>query len=195
MTQYSFVTTWQLETPIETVWDAIVEPAQWHSNWAYVDRVVDLQKGDEDGIGAVQRYVWKTALPYTLNIDVRTTRVERPTVLELASAGELEGTGQWQLSEMGGITTVRYDWNVRTTKPWMNLFAPVARPAFAWNHAIVMRAGGEALARTLGVRLISNGEARREQAPRRRQVYSLAFGLAALALSAGLTYKLAGRRR
>ena len=37
--------------------------------------------------------------------------------------------------------------------------APLARPVFAWNHHGVMRAGGEGLARRLGVRLVEAGSA------------------------------------
>ena len=44
------------------------------------------------------------------------------------------------------MTAVTYEWNVSTTKTWMNLLAPVARPVFAYNHDMVMRWGGEGLA-------------------------------------------------
>ena len=33
----------------------------------------------------------------------------------------------------------------------MNLLAPLARPAFNWNHDVTMRWGAEGLARLLGV--------------------------------------------
>jgi len=36
----------------------------------------------------------------------------------------------------------------------MARLAPLARPIFEWNHNGVMRAGGEGLARHLGVRLL-----------------------------------------
>jgi hypothetical protein len=36
----------------------------------------------------------------------------------------------------------------------MNRLAPVARPAFAWNHDFVMRQGAEGLATKLGVELV-----------------------------------------
>jgi hypothetical protein len=39
----------------------------------------------------------------------------------------------------------------------MNLLAPIAKPVFAWNHDVVMRQGGEGLARRLGARLIVAG--------------------------------------
>jgi hypothetical protein len=38
---------------------------------------------------------------------------------------------------------------VKTTKLWMNLLAPIARPLFAWNHDQVMKAGYEGLKKRL----------------------------------------------
>ena len=114
-----------------------------------------LEDGDENGIGQYGRYVWKAKLPYEVEFFVRSTRVERPHVLEGEASGELAGTGSWRFFEQDGITAVVYDWNVRTTKRWMNLIAPLARPAFAANHDHVMRNGGEGLARLLGARLLA----------------------------------------
>ena len=39
-----------------------------------------------------------------------------------------------------------YEWNVATTKAWMNLIAPIARPVFEWNHDWVMSRGAEGIA-------------------------------------------------
>ena len=109
-----------------------------------------LEKGTDGDVGSLRRYTWKSKLPYRLRFDMRTTRVERPHVLEGRAEGELDGTGRWELRQDGEWTRVRYDWCVRTTKAWMNLLAPVARPFFAWNHDVVMRWGGAGLARKLG---------------------------------------------
>jgi hypothetical protein len=71
------------------------------------------------------------------------------------ASGELEGVGRWRFfRDDGGSTTLFYQWDVGTTRPWMNALAPLARPAFAWNHDRVMAAGGEGLARRLGARLL-----------------------------------------
>ena len=59
---------------------------------------------------------------------MRLTRVEPLSLIEGEAVGELAGTGRWRLTHDAGVTRVRYDWNVRTTRPWMNLLAPVARP-------------------------------------------------------------------
>jgi hypothetical protein len=106
-------------------------------------------------VGRLWRHAWKSRLPYRLTFDVRVTRVEPPLALEGVASGELEGTGRWQFSSDGLVTCVRYDWNVRTTKSWMKVLGPLARPIFQWNHDLVMRQGAEGLARLLSARLVS----------------------------------------
>ena len=61
--------------------------------------------------------------------------------------------GTWRLYE-GEDVAVVYDWRVRTTKWWMNVLGPLARPAFSWTHDIVMRQGGKGLAAELGATLL-----------------------------------------
>jgi hypothetical protein len=101
--------------------------------------------------------VWKSLLPYRVGFEITTTRVERPYLLEADAVGELSGIGRWRLYEHGGVTAVIYEWNVATSKAWMNLLAPIARPVFEWNHDWVMARGGEGIAHLLGCRLLSNG--------------------------------------
>jgi hypothetical protein len=84
---------------------------------------------------------------------VRVTRVHPPSELVAEATGELAGTGRWALTPVDGGTLVRYNWDIRTTRRWMNLVAPAARPVFRWNHDELMRAGGQALARRLGADL------------------------------------------
>jgi hypothetical protein len=96
----------------------------------------------------------QSALPYRLTFNVRTVRIERPRVIEVHADGELRGVGCWQLTSTPDGTHVRYDWTVETTKPWMRLLAPVARPVFAWNHRVIMRWGLEGLRGRLGNRTI-----------------------------------------
>ena len=154
MAEYRFLTTWCLEAPIDAVWDALHDSARWPAWWRGVEEAVELEPGDEDGVGSLARYAWRSRLPYRLEFEMRTTRVERPFLIEGVAGGELAGEGRWRLFEGRG-TAVVYEWNVRTTAPWMNLLAPLARPVFAWNHDVVMRQGAEGLARLLGARLIA----------------------------------------
>lgn len=154
MASYSFMTTWRIEAPVDKVWDAIYNSQRWPSWWKGVEKVAEIKKGDERGIGSVRRYTWKGRLPYALTFDLRLTRNEKPFKLEGVAQGELEGTGRWELAQEGVVTTVRYYWDVRTTKRWMNLLTPVARPLFKLNHDVIMKQGGEGLARLLGAKLL-----------------------------------------
>lgn len=155
MAEYRFLTTWLLEAERDRVWDAVYDSDAWPEWWRGVIEAERLADGDEHGIGQYGRYVWKAKLPYKVEFFVRSTRVERPSLLVGEASGELAGTGRWRFFEQGGITAVLYEWDVRTTKAWMNLLAPVARPVFALNHDYVMRSGGECLAKRLGVRLLA----------------------------------------
>jgi uncharacterized protein YndB with AHSA1/START domain len=153
---YEFLTAWVLDAPRESVWDAIWASERWPEWWRGVERVVELEPGDEAGVGQLARYTWRSKLPYELSFDMRTTRVERPHVLEGEASGELAGVGRWRLYEQDGTTAALYEWNVATTKAWMNALAPLLRPAFAWNHDWVMGHGGRGLAALLGCRLVAS---------------------------------------
>jgi uncharacterized protein YndB with AHSA1/START domain len=154
--EYEFLTTWLLAAPRERVWDAIYESDAWPQWWRGVIEADREAPGDEAGIGQIGRYVWRSKLPYNLEFRMETTRVERPHLLEGHASGELEGTGRWRLFEDDSSTAVIYEWNVHTTRPWMNLLAPIARPIFALNHDWVMRNGGTGLASLLGCDLLAS---------------------------------------
>jgi hypothetical protein len=118
-------------------------------------KVKELKKGDENGVGGVFRSRWRSRLPYTLEFDSEVVRVEHLKQIQARAFGELEGEGIWTLTkESENVTRVRYDWRVKTTKAWMNLFAPIARPFFRWNHDAIMLWGGEGLAKKLNCRLL-----------------------------------------
>jgi uncharacterized protein YndB with AHSA1/START domain len=159
VSEYRFLTTWCLEAPRERVWEAIWDSESWPEWWRGVTAAEKVSDGDESGVGQVGRYSWRSRLPYDLDFTMTTTRVERPHLLEGEASGELAGVGRWRLFEeeySSSVTAVVYEWNVHTTKPWMNAIAPIAAPFFAWNHDWVMRNGGEGLARLLGCRLLAS---------------------------------------
>jgi hypothetical protein len=155
MGRYVLVTDWQLAAPIEQVWDALYDVAAWPRWWKYVHAVEDVEPGDDRGVGAVRRYTWGSRLPYQLSFHMRTTEVARPLVLAGEAVGELNGTGRWTLRQDAATTHIRYDWNVATSRAWMNALAPLLAPAFRWNHGQVMSEGARGLARYLGVRLLA----------------------------------------
>jgi carbon monoxide dehydrogenase subunit G len=149
MANYHYVSTWRLQAPIERVWTAISDLEHLLAWYPAVQEVQTLAPGDEQGIGARVRYVIKGRLPLRLAFEATITRVVAPRELELRAEGELAGTGRWDLEQQGEVTTARYTWDVATTRPWMNLAAPLARPLFTWNSKGVMLEAGQGLARFL----------------------------------------------
>ncbi len=155
MSEYVFETTWRIDAPLADVWEEVFHSEKWPQWWKGVVQVERLKIGDERGIGAIRRFTFKSFLPYALSMNIRSTRIEHHRLIEGAISGELEGTGTWRLAEQDGVTEVSFEERVRTTKFWMRLLAPLARRAFRFNHHIVMRWGGESLAKRLGATLLS----------------------------------------
>ena len=149
--QFNLVSDWVVAAPLERVWAELIKPDDWPQWWRAVKRVQLLREGDESGVGAERRFTWGSALPYTLTFDMRATRVEPMQLIEGRASGELDGLGRWTLTPAGQATHVRYDWIVELSKPWMRTFAPVLRPAFAWNHNVVMGWGFADLKRRLSI--------------------------------------------
>jgi hypothetical protein len=146
---YALTTFWQFDAPLEAVWAAVFDAESWPTWWPGIEEVKILERGDADGVGARQRYTCRSVLPYRLSFVSRVTRVEPLSLLEGRVDGELEGRGCFRLACGDGLVRVRYDWEVRTTRRWMNLVAPLAKPLFRWNHDALMHAGGAGLARYL----------------------------------------------
>ncbi|TFH88560.1 polyketide cyclase [Billgrantia azerbaijanica] len=154
MAAYSLTTLWYLEVPIESVFQALGEAPLWPAWWPSLLAVEERVAGDADGTGRVYRYTWQSRLGYRLCFDIRVTRIARPWLIEGEASGDVCGAGRWRLCEQGGVTQVRHEWRVATTRRWMNLAAPLARPLFVWSHHAVMRDGARGLARRLDGRLL-----------------------------------------
>jgi hypothetical protein len=154
MADYRFLTTWSLDAPLAEVWEAIYCIEKWPEWWKGIEEVTRMRDGDHNEIGSVYAHTWRSWVPYRVHFDIEVTKIEPPYLLEGVARGELEGLGRWRFFEGRG-TAVTYEWHVRTTRLWMRAVEPVGRPIFVWSHNVVMRWGGESLARHLGVPLIA----------------------------------------
>jgi uncharacterized protein YndB with AHSA1/START domain len=176
------VTTWCVDAPPEKVWAVLGEAEQYPSWWPGVENVEVRQRGAPDGTGKRVRLTLRSTLPYRLRFDTVARELREPNRITFDALGDLTGTGRWELHADGGVTTATHVWDVTTTKTWMRLLDPFLRPAFVWNHHVVMRRGGEGLARHLGGRLVS----RTEEPPLRAADWAplLGLGLSVAALAA-----------
>jgi hypothetical protein len=154
-TEYAFITRWQIKAPLKQVWDAIYSSLNWPEWWKGVLAVKELQKGDEDGIDSIREYTWRSILPYKLAFHMRLTELEKYRRMKGKAFGELEGEGEWFFEEKDGITYIQYNWTVFTNKSWMNYLAFIMKPAFSYNHDVVMSWGAKGLAKKLNAELLS----------------------------------------
>jgi len=155
MADYHLLTIWRLNAPLTPVYDVIQDSMHWPEWWTGVEKVEQTADGDGNGINSVRRYCWQGDLPYLVVFDVLATRIEAQVAIEGCARGDLEGTGRWQFAHDGEVSVVHFEWHVRSTRWWMNLLAPLARPIFIRNHVRIMAQGGEGMARRLGTTLAS----------------------------------------
>ena len=149
-TEYSFITKWKTTAPIEDAWDAIRLSLEWPGWWPCFEKVTEKSPGDVNSIGSIRQYTLKSPTGYRITFDLTLTDHVEHKLLAGTSSGELEGTGNWLFEVKNGVVYIDYLWKVRTQKTWMNAFAFILKPAFVWNHRIVMKNGARFLAKKLG---------------------------------------------
>lgn len=152
--KYSFITKWELQAPLEQVWDLIYNSLEWPQWWPGVTEVIEIKKNDVNGINGIRCYTWKSFLPYKLTFTMQLTEKEHLRHMKGVAFGELEGQGEWFFVQQNGVVYVQYNWDVFTNKKWMNYFSFFLKPVFKINHNIVMHWGAKGLARKLNTTLL-----------------------------------------
>jgi uncharacterized protein YndB with AHSA1/START domain len=129
---YVFVDEWDVDAPIEAVFDAIADARTYPAWWRPV--YLDVEADGPPVVGAVTRQHFKGRLPYHLRTTSTVVSMQRPTSIEGTVQGDLSGHGLWTLSERDGATHVRFDWRVNADRPLLRVLTPLLRPLFRWNH-------------------------------------------------------------
>ena len=142
-------------------------------------RVQKLEGGDGDGVGSLYRHEWRSVIPYPVRFETRITKIELPHLIEAEADGELAGMGRWRFDDRE--TAVTYEWDVRTTRAWMNLAALWRGRSSAGTTTVADAPGGEA-GQIAGRALLAVGVACRPDARprhRRRRLHRLPLRQAA----------------
>lgn len=145
MTHYVLTNEWQLDAPVDRVWDVLLRSADWPAWWHGIRSVEQIESGDDSGVGMRLRQQWRSLLPYTLKLDLEILHVEQRRLLVGRATGDMAGTCTFAFDETPRGTTVRFEMNVRPTKTWMNLPVPFADRVVRLNYDVIMRRGGEGL--------------------------------------------------
>jgi carbon monoxide dehydrogenase subunit G len=173
---YKFESEWELEAPIDRVFELLTHPEDFQRWWPSVTDSRRIEEGDDDGVGAVAAYTLQSPVFYSMDFQAKALEVDRPRRIHTLVRGDLIGTGTYLLEQQQSRTKVVFLWYVATTRRWMNLVAPVARPLFVWAHHHVMREGATAMAAQLGGRLIGIKTRTVDRTPQDKAAPSLAEG-------------------
>jgi uncharacterized protein YndB with AHSA1/START domain len=130
--EYRFLDEWDVDAPIEGVFDALADARSYPDWWKPV--YIDVDADGPPEVGMASRQHFKGRLPYTLRTESVLTRIEPPHEFEVHVTGDLTGRGVWTLSERDGTVHVRFDWRVYADRPLLRVLTPLLRPVFRWNH-------------------------------------------------------------
>lgn len=120
---------WTVAAPVDAVRDAVVDLEHYPDWWPQVLAVARL--GPDDA-----RVLCRSVLPYTLDLVLHAVS-RTGAVLEVAVAGDLDGTVRWRLDPVEDGTRMRFEQTVTVTGP-LALASYVAGPLLRWNHDRMM---------------------------------------------------------
>ena len=157
--RYHFLSDFTMTSGRDAVWTTLVAVEEWPSWWRWLKRIDVIREAtSENGVGAVYRNHISSPTGYSFEFQGEVADVEHLRRIDLVLSGELVGRVRYLVSDdPSGGTNVSYAQLVETPKWWMNLFAPLARRAFTWNHDKLMTDFGRGLAKASGGVLTSVG--------------------------------------
>lgn len=131
--EYVFIDEWDVNAPIEAVFEALADATTYPKWWRPV--YIDVECDGPPEVGRVSQQHFKGRLPYTLRTRSTITRMEPPREFEVEVVGDLTGRGVWTLSDGGdGRVHIHFDWRVIADRTLLRVLTPVLRPIFRWNH-------------------------------------------------------------
>ncbi|MFH2092510.1 MAG: hypothetical protein ABIJ31_09120 [Pseudomonadota bacterium] len=136
--QYSFSTSWDIDAPLELVWNELINYQKWPTWCRSLEKIE--QRGFFDAVkrGNTIRSTWKGVLPYRITFDSVVDNVTQYSFLSFDVTGDLYGQGMCYFRASHDITTIHFIWNVSPTKLWIKMSSPFARVIFIENHNYIM---------------------------------------------------------
>lgn len=144
--EYHFITEWRVESTLQEIAEVLGNGPDLTRWWPSVYlKVIQLEKGDERGIGTVIDLYTKGWLPYTLRWQFRVTESNAPHGFTLEAWGDFVGRGIWTFEQQGNTVKIVYDWKIRADKPLLKYLSFIMKPVFSMNHHWAMSKGEESL--------------------------------------------------
>ncbi len=139
LNDYRFRGVWSVRVPRERLFSALVDLASYPKWWPDI-RAVD--RVDDDTAEVTCRSV----LPYSLRFRLhRVVEDETAGRMRVDMTGDLDGYVQGEVAAHRSGALLAITQRVVVTKPRLRALAPVARPVFRANHALMMWRGQRGL--------------------------------------------------
>lgn len=139
LNHYRFRDVWSLAAATNRVFDALVDLTNWPLWWPDVRSV---RRVDDDTAELTCRAVLPYALMFRLH---RAEQNHHTGFLRVDMTGDLHGYCEGVVRGSGAGSRLAIDQRVEVTKRLLRTFAPVARPLFTANHALMMWRGQRGL--------------------------------------------------
>ena len=147
---FRILTRWTADAPIARVAEVLTTPERFPDWWGevYLGIAVEEPAGPDNTGGRVRIHS-KGWLPYHIHWTATVTEADLPHRWVIAASGDLNGRGEWRLTQNGPTAEIVYDWSVTADRPLFRVLSPVLAPVFAWNHRWAMAKGEQGLRREL----------------------------------------------
>lgn len=141
--EYVFIDEWDINAPIEAVFNALADARTYPEWWKPV--YLEVETTGPPVVGRISMQRFKGRLPYHLHTTSEIIRLEPPREFEVKVKGDLSGRGVWTLTPRDDHVHIRFDWRVNADRPLLKLLTPLLRPLFRWNHSWAIRRAMEGL--------------------------------------------------
>ena len=146
LNHYHFETVWRLTFPPDEVFAVLANVESYTAWWPGMRRIKGL---DETTFETEVRSV----LPFSLVFRTIITRQDRQAgLLEADLRGDLEGFSRWTITATDAGAQAIFEEDVIARNRLLRVLAPIARPVFRWNHAVLMNHGEQGLSAFLAGR-------------------------------------------
>jgi hypothetical protein len=143
LNHYRFTSLWKVPGSLHQIFDVISRLETYPSWWPEVKEINPI-----DGTSADARI--SALLPYSLRFSMSQEVADREAgILRARLAGDLDGYSSWTLKDTPDGCSLQFDQEVVVNKVCLRILAPVARPVFRLNHAVMMYRGERGLRRYL----------------------------------------------
>lgn len=149
VTEYAFVSEWHVAASPERCWREIERMLSAGGAPTWWRAVAVTRPPLRLAVGEELELTVRSPLGYALRVTLTLTEAVPQVAVAASSEGDLSGSGRLTIAPEGSGSALRWVWEVRTQKRWMNAAAPFLHPVFARAHEHVMVEGERGLHRAL----------------------------------------------